>query len=250
MKKTILLSLLLFSNPGFAQSGIYSEISEKLIQLRQEVENLGRSQEHIQKERTEALENLLRRKSELEQQARKEKLREAQLKVKIEITKKAVTPLRVASALERKVLTSWLSGLKSWVQTSLPFQNETRMAALERIEKQLQSNESPELILNSLWQVTEKEIRLTRDNSYEVMDLKLSGGTHKSEVVRLGMMQMLYKTPDGEAGYAQLQNGKWNLVGTLDPSETVAIDRLMSKLKEQQGRGYFEVPGLRTKDTL
>lgn len=244
MKHILLLFTVSVSLKSFGQSEDFQALSEKIINLRHEVETLSRSQDQMQRQRQMEVDALSLRKSELVQQLRKERLRDTQLRAKTEALRKDVQPLKVVTRAEKDLIASWLADLQDWVQRSLPFRREDRLNSVKRIEARFVSGESPERILSEIWSFVEKELKLTHDNAFEIMEVKVSEKPQKSEVVRIGMMQLLYRTPAGETGFARNVNGQWTMGRSQTEAEDQAIVRLITRLKDQQGRGFFEVPGI------
>lgn len=238
--KTIILFSLSASNVVAAD---YAEMSRRAIGLRMEVETLSRQHESLQRKHQSELEALWSRRAELQSQLRKESLRSVQLKEKTRLAKLRVAPKRAATPAELRVLRAWLEELEDWVgTTSMPFRRTARGEELDALKKKFDRGDSPELLAGELWSFTERELRQSRANGVEILDLEIDGRSKKSEVARMGWMQMVFLTADGESGYARKEPGGWTLVKSRTADEGAAVKRLIAKLKEGRGTGLFEVP--------
>lgn len=239
MRKTALLLLIPFA--AFAAPD-FPEMSRKAVELRVEVESSGRELESAQRRHQSELDSILSRRADLDAQLRKEDLRQTQLREKILTVKKKVMPKRPATRAEIAVLETWVKDLRAWVASSLPFRREARGEEIARFSERLKKGESPELIAADLWSFTDKELRLSRDNSVEISTLDFAGASRKAEVARLGWFQMVFVTADGTAGTAENAENGWVLRPASSADEEAAIRRLVTKLKEGRGAGSFVIP--------
>lgn len=232
----------LFSQSLWAQN--YQQLSQRLIQLRHEVEVLSSGNDELTRKNRMEKESLQQRQMELTAQIRKERLRQLQLKTKKEILGQAIRKPKDSSPQDKKLIEQWIVDLKGWVTNSLPFRTQERLAQLQVIEQKRLAGEGAEALLYDLWNFTENELRLGQDNAYEIMAIDLNGELKKAEVVRLGLLQMYYKVPEGEVGYAVPKGEGWILRKATNNQEVDSIKHLISSMKNRPGTGYFELPGL------
>jgi hypothetical protein len=225
-------------------------IASRLISLRADVERLSRENDFMNKQNQSSLESLVQRRTEIEQSLRKERMREEQLRAKSQLLRRQISPKKAASPQEKQFLNLWLSELGTMVHATIPFRRAERLESLARISHRLEAGESPETITAELWAFSEKELKTTKDNSYEIVDLDFASEKKKAEIARIGMLHFVYRTSDGQFGYTHRSANEWQLKSGESQGEKAAIQRLLTKLKEQNGRGYFEIPGLKPSEVV
>jgi len=215
----------------------FRDLSQKVLQGRQEVEQLNQEQSQTHKIFQAELDLLIQRKTELDQQIFKERLKNQQLQIKKDFLKQSQKSDVKLSKSEKKQIMDWLLNLEKWVQASLPYRREVRWQELQDIKTQIQNNSFKEDLVRQLWAFTEKEIKLGQDNHYEIIDLEIDQKKQKVESVRLGWVQMYYRTPEGKWGSFKKESQK--VEGDL---EEKTLERLFKKLKSREEKGYFEIP--------
>lgn len=222
------------------------EMGVKLIELRAAVEEKGMELQEAQKQSQAQLEPLIQRKTEVEAQLRKESLRALQLQEKAKVLGATIAKTQPNVSSEYQLLAQWLDNLEMSIQNSLPFRREERITQLKQIRQRIQQKQdSPLGIASELWSATERELKLTSDNEYQIGSIQLDGQTYEAEIIKLGMILMLFKTSQGQLGYAQLDKDGWQLVTTQDAEMKSAVERSINKFKDRHTSGWFEVPGIK-----
>jgi hypothetical protein len=230
---------------GLAQALPVQELGKKLIELRAEVEENGRQLQEAQRESSGRLESYIQRRTELETQVQKEHLRNLQLKEKHAFLKSTAIKKPAGDVRDYDQLLSWTADLEDAVRASLPFRRQERLATLNGLRKRIETHlESPVAIAGELWTLTEKELKLTADNEYLITKIDLDGQMQDAEIARIGMVQMMFKTSKGETGFAVRKDAKWTLVKSKSDDVSTAVARALTKFKERNSSGWFEVPGL------
>ena len=239
MKIKIAILGMIFTMASFAD---FKEMSERLIRTRQEIEILNTDLDSLQKKQSSQWETLLSRKAELETQLKKERFKSLQLYEKKMTLKQRIAPQKGLTPKEKKVVTSWHKDLLQWVNQTLPYKNEERIAELKKIEDGIKNNSSFHEIVGKLWKFSEKEIELVRHNKYEVLSLDIKGKKTTAEVARVGLLTFAFKLPSDEFGFAKKSSGKWILSVSQEKKELTAAKRLIAKFKEKKYSGLFDIP--------
>lgn len=242
MKQILLMMVLTWSAFASAQENDFGAWADRTLALRAEVEDLAKRVDESGKAQTAEREQLRQRRLEIAAQLRKEESRAAQLAEKRERLKKRLRVEDVLSPARKKELLSWLVELRQEVAVSLPFRRSERLSPLADLEKRIERGEAYDRLVGELWAATENELRLTRENAFEVMSLPLPDGERKAEVARAGMVQMAFVTADGRAGFARREGGAWNLSEGANAAEVEAARRMVERFRDQDVRGYFELP--------
>lgn len=233
--KFLLISLFLGS-PALAE-----DISQKILELRAQVEEAGTALEESRKKKAASFDLVLQRQTEIEQGIRKERLKSLQLAEK----RKLLVNSKVSLPREgNKELLVWAAELKKIVMGGLPFRVEERVAAISQLEDRIQKNrESHVTLASELWNLTDRELKLAASNEYRMGKVSLPSGEKEAEVARIGSLQALFRSSTGELGFAQRVGKVWKWQ-TADGEQAKAIDRLISRFQEKSYTGWFELPGL------
>lgn len=217
---------------------------KKLIQLRSEVEAKASQFDSSQKSRMREIEQLEQRRMELEQALSKERLRaEIADAKKIGLKDWLKFDQKTPQAQDSAVVETWVSQLEAWIQNGLPYKKTDRLREIEKIREKMKEGEAPEVLVQDLWLVTEKEIKLTQTNRFEVTTVQLEQEA-SAQVARIGLMQLYFKTSQGQVGLAEKLDQKWILALKTEESEVKAIEKVIAKLKAEKGSTYLELPGL------
>lgn len=236
----VILSLL--TTLSWAQSSDFASWSERTLALRSEVEALAKRADEEAKANTAERESLRQRQLELTAAKRKEDQRSAQLAAKRDSLSKR---LRLDERLpqdQKKDLLRWVTDLEAWVDGSLPFRRKERLQAVAEMKSRIERGEGYERLVADLWTLTEKELHLTRENIYEILNIDLDGTTTRAEVARAGMIQMAFVATDGRAGFGVKEPNGWKLRVATSSEEQAAARRMVQRFREHGGRGYFDIP--------
>lgn len=246
MKAWIIFVVFLTSFVAEAQTSAdeFRMSSDKLLQLRTEVETLSQEAQADSRRRQTELEALLQRRSELTAQLQKEEMRREQLKEKLKVESAKITPKGAPTREDRQMLVGWAEDLESWIARSLPFRTEERLSQVRALKTKLKTENNLEPLVSQLWSLTDQELKLTQQNDFEVMEVSFPEGRQKAEVARLGMMQMYALKTNGEGVRAVRDGETWKWEAAQNSDEQKAIERICRRLSEQKGQGYFQLPGL------
>jgi hypothetical protein len=210
----------------------------QLVSLRSDLETSNRELEADLKQKQAELDLWTQKKLELEGQVQKESLRKMQIDEKISRLESRVKREGKMNPKALPTFNQWLAKAHDWVQSSLPFRTEQRLAALDALkERAARGHESLESLTSELWLFLESEMKMASDNEFRLTEV----GGGKAEVARLGFFALFAKTPDGKVQKAQLHDGKWAM-STLSGSDQDNALRLINNMKSKKDSGLYQLP--------
>lgn len=237
---TILL-ITIFTIPfAFSKSSETSGLSQKIIQLRNEVSELSndfKTEKELIKSKiqTYALEKL-----DLESQIRRKKI---QLKTIDEKIKTAKSIENIENADLTQLIAHFFEFESSRLLQSLPYKIQERTDYIQQLkEKFLDQKNSDEKTLQLLWTHIEDEIQLSKDVSLDKDILKINGKSTIVEIAKVGMLMMFFKTSEGKTGFLNFSNNQWSPRFFEIKSNTQLVQLFFENLKKQIRTGYFEFP--------
>jgi hypothetical protein len=218
-------------------------LTERVITLRGEVEQLNSDLTLLREEQRSVLAGLNAQRAELSASVDRQQLlaREAQAKL-AEAEAQAQAAGASGDTLSPLLLEA-IDALAAQVRGGLPFKVDERLGELEGFRTQLQNGTlSPSRGVNRLWAFFEDEFRLTRENSLHSQTLQLGNERVLAEVAKLGSMALYFRTQDGRLGQAQRTGAEWRFVEATEKADTQRIAALFDALGKQIRSGYFELP--------
>lgn len=219
------------------------QVSE-LSTLRARLEIQGKEVEMLQKSNLADQEMLKSRKRELEARLRVENMKKEQLRLKRSELLSKIGVSKDVSAMDRKKLIEWGESLRNWVQNqSVPFDQRVRLQKVDELILDARQTRRLDEIMLKLWALTESELKLTRENRFEIQDVSVPEVKEpvKAEVARLGLGRMYYRGARGESGvFVVTDQGVRHEV--LDQSAKVALGTLLEKFRVGKTSGYFVLP--------
>jgi hypothetical protein len=237
------LILLFILNP-LIFADVATDLSQQLIPLRSHMEKQAQELESTQQAFDQQIQALQAQVLELNQNLSREKLKS---KVLVEKTKRltSFTNLGPAGSSEdQKFVSLWMDELKNWVEQSLPFQKQQRLAKLEELQSRFKKKEPLEPLVWDLWTFTSQELKNTKGFSNEVTEINLDGNSVPAEVAKLGMVHMYFKTTDQRSGYSIKTKQGWTFQTAQTDSEKKAIDHILSASRAKTFKNVYELPGL------
>ncbi|MBX7232373.1 MAG: DUF3450 family protein [Bdellovibrionales bacterium] len=212
---------------------------KEIIDLRLQLENLGREMEGSNKQYQAELDIWLQKKLELEAALQKESLRKIQIKEKLT----RLSSLAAITPQIEKVKKSYLQRivqLQGWIQDSLPFHREQRLETVKSFAARLQKNqENLEFIANDIWNFYQEEFKKVNSHEYILGTLDGQSQSEKFEIVRLGLFTLFIKDTKGSfKQLLQIQN-QWRWQEILSSEKQNEISRLMENLKTKKDSGLY-----------
>ncbi len=253
LNPSLLLLVLLATQPMvLAQSGNDSEpvneLAQRLIQLRGEVEDLQGELDVEREEHKGRMAYLSAQKTELEASQDREQTRIQQLETELaELRERAENAGADAQTLQAVAL-AIAADLRNQVSSQLPFKQEERLQALQKVITELEAGvASPQRSINRLWAFVEDELRLSRENAIYSQTISVNGESMLVDVAKLGSMAMYFQTRDGDFGMAvppaaSQPSANWRWQMATDSDDRKQIAELFDSLRKQIRQGYFELP--------
>lgn len=236
------LLLSLVANPLAAQTGT-DDLSQGLIRLRGEVEQLNSELELLREEQRSTLAALGAQRAELSASSERQQLAVREARQKLETIVQQQAESGVAGDVLKPVLLSALDALANQVRSGLPFKTEERLGELQQFRSQIENGTlPPQRAVNRLWAFYEDEFRLTRENALHAQTIAIGDERILADVARLGAMALYFEAPDGRLGQARREGDGWRFVVNEDATQQKQIAALFDSLRKQIRQGYFELP--------
>ncbi len=220
-----------------------SSLSNELIQLRGEVERIQAEIDNEKNDMRNQLRSFSQQKAEVEASINRETLKIKQLQLALEKKIRSSGKEGINEEELSLIILSSIKELKKTIASGLPFKIKERIDALEQLGEKLKNNVMrPERAASRLWSIIEDEFRLTRENGIFREVIIIEGRERLTEVVRLGMVMMFFKTADNKTGFVKRQGDSWEYRVVEERNEKEQIETLFDSMKKQIRAGYFELP--------
>lgn len=226
-----------------AASNEISKLAENLTTLRGEVESLSDGIEQQKNETRARLRSLTAQEMDLDMQVQKESLRLKQLELAREKHLAEVRSGDEARGQLRPVILGGIERARAAVTRGLPFKKAERLGELDRLEEQIKKELlTPEKGGIRLWQFIEDEVRLTRESGLYRQTITLGGEEILSDVARVGMVALYFKTADGRLGHVERDGDDWKYIELDGEQERAQIENLFDAFQKNIRVGFFQVP--------
>jgi hypothetical protein len=243
-RRALWLGLMLAASalPVAAQSDA-DALSQGLIRLRGEVEQLNTELELLREEQRTTLAALTAQRAELAGTAERQQLALREARQKLDSQQAEVADAGVTGEALKPVLLNAVAALEAQIRAGLPFKVEERLAELSGFRTQLENGSlPPQRAVNRLWAFYEDEFRLTRENGLHAQTIALGEERVLADVAKLGNMAMYFRTQDERIGYAQRTGDGWQFVEIVEEAPRAQVMALFDSLGKQIRQGYFELP--------
>lgn len=218
------------------------ELAQRLIQLRGEVEDLHRDIEAKQESHRSRMSSLAQQRAELEAQLQRQDLELQKLRRSIAEQRRQSTEAERAAASFAPAARDVAESLEARVDQGLPFKVEERKREVADVISKLDKGElSAPRALNQLWSFVEDELRLTRENGLFRQVIVINGQEQLADVIRLGMVMLVFRTSDGLYGYADRSGDGWTYE-QVDQEAAKKLQKLFEAFDKQVRTGFFEMP--------
>jgi hypothetical protein len=226
-----------------ARADSWESLVQRLTQTRAELESLNREADSLQREKQAELDQWTQRKSDMEAQLQREKLRRMQIAEKM---KRLESRLKVSGKTDpqaQKRLLAWIAQYEKAVKSSIPFNQDQRLQSLDRLKERVErQHEAMEFVLADFWSFVEGELKLAQTNEYRIVDVEFAGQKKKCEVARLGLLALFVVTPDGKTLRAQKTVDGWKWQDISSPAEQSSVLTLVQNLKNKNESGLYQLP--------
>jgi hypothetical protein len=220
-----------------------SALAARLANLRGEVEQLASQLNAKSTEQRETLRSMSRQRADLELEVTREETRVQKLVSEIAKRRTEIAEKKAKGDRRAPLVDESMSGLRSYVEASLPFRKPERLASLDKIQEQYKTGLlTPSRALQRLWSFVEDEFRLTKESGLYKQTIRVDDEERLAEVIRVGMVMLFYKTEDGKVGKVRGKDGKFDYVSVDDPTQQKLVLELFTSFKKQIRVGFFELP--------
>jgi hypothetical protein len=218
-------------------------LSQGLIRLRGEVEQLNSELELLREEQRTTLAGLNAQKAELGAAAERQQLALREARQKLDAQQAASADAGIAGDALKPAVLQATRALSDQIRTGLPFKIEERLGELDAFRTQVENGSlPPQRAVNRLWAFYEDEFRLTRENSLHQQTIALGNERVLAQVAKLGGMALYFKTDDGRVGQAQRAAAGWQFAPIEDEVARAQVLALFDALGKQIRQGFFELP--------
>jgi len=219
------------------------ELVDRIVELRGDVDDLDAKLESLKQQQKSEMSALKRKEGQLKSKKENQQLRIDKLEEKLAETRKQIDKAGVATQQLEPMLRDAIAAARDYVQTSLPFKRDERLAAIDKIERQFENGalEAPR-VANRLWSFYADEIRLTGETGMFRQPIQVGGEERLADVVRLGMMMLYFRTDDERYGYAVRNGDGWQFRYAEGSQARERIARLFDAQRKQIRTGFFRLP--------
>ncbi|MEM9532017.1 MAG: DUF3450 family protein [Pseudomonadota bacterium] len=219
------------------------ELAKRLITLRTEVEELNQELDILKEEHRADMASLAAQKTELSANQSRLETQVQQLQQKLDENRAEAAEAGVDNDVLLPAVQLAISELQAYILASMPFKRDERLAELDEIRVQLETNViPPNRAANRLWALYEDEIRLTRENGIYSQTIELNGERLLADVAKIGTVMMYFRTADERYGQVSRNGERWQYALVDDPNAQVQIANLFDSLQKQIRQGFFELP--------
>ncbi|MGV6850650.1 MAG: DUF3450 family protein, partial [bacterium] len=194
-KKTIFIYLIMAGPAMSSESSL--QLSEQLIALRAEVDQLQTQLDTDRQEHKATMASLATQAGDLENQANRQKVLLSQLKDKLKKTQTLSAQTITDSETLEPLLQDVISQIVQSIKSGLPFKKEQRIAAIKEISQQIAEKKLDTYRATSrISSIIEDELRLTHDNGIYSQTIPLNGDNLLVDVAKIGMYTLYFRTKD------------------------------------------------------
>ena len=240
-----MLALSLCSLLWFApstQANDTTQLMEKLVHLRGEIETLSRDLEAENKNWQAQLDLWQQKRLELEGHWQRETLRELQLKEKTNRLTVRVQSGEKKDPKSHALWRQWIADAKAWVNTSLPMQTAQRLQRLDNLNERAESGlEGIETLSAELWQFYESELKMAGEIEYKMTD---GPSGKKAETARLGVYALVTLDSDDQLHLIKKQGSEWKTLPLTEADSQTQARRLLQNVKGKRKAGLYDWPHL------
>ncbi len=221
-------------------------MSEKLIQLRGEVESLNSEIRFLKEEHSQEMNFLWSQRNQIKSDIERNKNLLARLNQDLEAVKAENAQKGQSSEHLLPQFEQAISQIEVYLNDALPFKKAERLASLQEIDTQVKK----ELIsvqrgFNKLWAFVEDEIRLTKESGLYQDSVLIAGEDRKQlvDLARIGMMTLYFQTQDNQVGQlVKTASGQWEYQLLRKPLQTEQVAYLFDSMQTQIRTGLFQLP--------
>lgn len=217
-------------------------VAADIARVRTEIDDLAAQLETERIAARDELASLRAERADLERQVRAAKARKAALS--------AVREEAVAEAEARDTQTrQWdeptqqaIAAARRYVERSLPFARAARLAALDRIERDLSAAQPDHArAVERIWRFVEEEEAMGREVAVGQQVIEIDDEPQLVDVIRLSMALLYFRTQDGRYGWIFPTEGEWQQRLVTEPRLVEVIEGRFEASERSQVLGPSEL---------
>jgi hypothetical protein len=217
--------------------------ARRVAKLRAEVDDLAARAAAERSALEEARRRYAGEARELELAAVRTRARARALRRELRALEAAASERRGQAEAARPALLAAVARLREQVQEGLPFRQAARLRELDELREGLENASlPPDQAASRLWRFIRAERRLAETSGRDRRALPLEDGRTMAEVARLGLIALLFRLPDGRAGYTRPTSEGYRFILTEDPAERAAIEATLDALARGRSPGRLDIP--------
>jgi len=218
-------------------------MAESLMKLRADVEQLDASINDEKDSYKASMKSLLRQKNDLESVVAREDLKIKQIERELDKVRKEISEAGKNTDGLKPLLLDAIALMQANIKSSIPFKTADRLADIEKIKTQLESNlVSPQKALALTWNAYGDAMRMSKENGIFKQTINIDNQDRLAEVARIGTVGMFFKLPDNTVGHATKDVAGWYFEASVSKTEQDQILALFDSFKKQIRSGYFTLP--------
>lgn len=239
---SLITGALLLSAPA-AKAADLEKMAAELARLRSDVETLTTELDEMKADERQRLQALGQQKASLEAEVSREELRVETLRRELERVRERVREAGALEASLKPAVIEAIEAVKVPIRNGLPFRVSERLADLDELQRELESDELlPSVAASRLWSRVEDELRLSRENGLYQQVIAVGGREVLADVARIGMVMLFYRTDDGDYGRAVRQGNAWAFESYQDEAQRERLKALFEAMEKRIRVGFFEIP--------
>lgn len=194
------------SSPTTPNDTEIATLGAALAVLRADVEGLAADVDTARAEAKEEQLALARRRAALDNDVETARLTRVELVATASALEASTLEQRTAADDIARPLRTSLAAIRGTIERSAPFQQRARLARIDDVGRVLDA-EGPVRALEALGPVIAEEAKLARTTQRAKQSITVDGETMMADVIRLGTVAVLFRTPTGSVGSARRLNG-------------------------------------------
>ncbi|MEO0335293.1 MAG: DUF3450 family protein [Pseudomonadota bacterium] len=241
--RALVMCTSLVSFQSFGEIPKIDALSQSLIKVRGEVEQLDAQVSTLRENGKLEIQTLKVQQGELAASIEAEKLRSDQLKGQISELKGQLSDRGFEDQQMKSLVLNAISEFQLYVQSSIPFQADKRSKELSQLAEKVEKDQMTSVkAAIRLWSFVEDELRSATENSVFRQTIVVEGNEKLVEVAKLGSVFLFYKTTDGQYGTLKREDDQWLFQRLVSSSDEAKVALLFESLKKQIRTGQFSLP--------
>ena len=239
----IIKILIILPQTSFGSS---QDLSEKLMELRSEIQQEADQLETEKLRINASLQSLTVQKGELLSQKDLLEMKKKEMSKSLAAKKKAHNGEDPeAYKGQSKKIDQSLIALREYYQSAVPFKVKER---LKEIDKLKQKKENKELTIaeyfESYWSLLQRELRLSESIEVQKGFVEIDEERFEVEYLKVGMLSLYFKTRTGEYGHFVSQDLKnsWEPVWIQNPDHKKRLSELYIARSQGVTDGIYQIP--------